>query len=81
MTKAARTLAFLVLNIAVGLLATPAAAQQAGSPPSNAVCSEDVICVDSATVATWPLDRWTTVRRADRRIATPQTAHPIGTKQ
>ena len=68
MTKMPRTLALLVLNSAIGLWATPSAAEQA-TPVANAVCKEDVVCVDASTVHTWPLDRWTTVRRADRRAA------------
>jgi hypothetical protein len=63
-------LAALLLVAAYGLLVNPAAAQQTGSPPVNAVCSDDYICVDSTVVATWPLERWTQVRRQRQQAAT-----------
>jgi hypothetical protein len=61
MIKLARSLAVLALNSAVGLAATPAAAQ-----PASAVCNEAIICVGSTVVHAWPLDRWSTVRQASR---------------
>jgi hypothetical protein len=69
MTKAIRTLAVLVLNCAIGLWATPSAADEAG-PGASAVCKEHVVCIDTSTVNAWPLDRWSAVRRAHRTTAT-----------
>jgi hypothetical protein len=69
MTRAIRTLAVLVLNCGIGLWATPSAAD-AASPAAGAVCKEDVVCIDTTTVHTWPLDRWSTVRRAPSNTAT-----------
>lgn len=62
MTPTNTTLAALLLVSAGGLLATPAAAQSGG-------CTGDYVCSDPAVVTTWPLDRWTTVRRANRHTA------------
>jgi hypothetical protein len=81
MTRIIPIAALLAFHICA-ILATPAAAQGASctgdfncSSPSaatwplepTAACKEDVICVDSATVHSWPLDRWTTVRRVNRQ--------------
>jgi len=66
------------------LLANPAVAQSPNASSAPAGCTGDYVCgEDPSIVATWPLDRWTTVRRADRQIATPQTAgqRPIVIKQ
>jgi hypothetical protein len=58
------TLAALLAIAACGLLATPAAAQ---STPAG--CTGDYVCSDPAVVISWPLDRWSTVRRANRQTA------------
>jgi hypothetical protein len=66
------------------LLANPAVAQTPNTSSAPTGCTGDYVCgEDPSVVATWPLERWTTVRRADRRIATPQTAgqRPIATRQ
>jgi hypothetical protein len=66
------------------LLANPAVAQSPNTSSAPTGCTGDYVCgEDPSVVATWPLERWTTVRRADRRIATPQTAgqRPIATRQ
>ena len=67
------------------LLASPAASQQPTNPTSAPVgCTGDYVCGDDpSVVATWPLDRWETVRRADTRIAAPKTANrtPATAKQ
>ena len=59
------------------LLANPAAGQlPANSAPVG--CTGDYVCGDDpSVVATWPLDRWATVRRANKRIAEPKAAGRI----
>ena len=64
MTPIRTSLAALVLAGAAGFAATSVAAQSA-----SAVCAGDYICIDSGVVTAWPLDRWTTVRRAGRPTA------------
>jgi hypothetical protein len=64
MTHTNTILAAFLLVSAAGFLANPAAAQSA---PVG--CTGDYVCSDPNVVATWPLDRWTTVRRANRRTA------------
>lgn len=63
------------------LLANPAAGQSpANSAPAPAGCTGDYVCGDDpSVVTTWPLDRWATVRRAEKRIAEPKTADPVPT--
>jgi hypothetical protein len=56
------TTAALLLVGTGSLLAPPAAAQSAG-------CTGDYVCSEPNVVATWPLDRWTTVRRENRQTA------------
>ena len=63
------------------LLAGPAAGQSpANSAPAPVGCTGDYVCGDDpSVVATWPLERWATVRRADTRIAAPTTAGRVST--
>lgn len=67
------------------LLADPAAGQSpAKSAPAPVGCTGDYVCGDDpSVVATWPLDRWETVRRADTKVATPRPAdrRPTAVKQ
>jgi hypothetical protein len=59
MTRKLTSLAAFFVIQAGGFLTTPAAAE-----PLD--CTGDYVCTDASVVATWPLDRWTTVRRASR---------------
>jgi hypothetical protein len=69
------TLVTLLSIAAYTLLADPAAAQSPHSSSAPVGCTGDYVCGDDpSVVATWPLDRWTTVRRSDRQVATPRTA-------
>jgi len=78
MTKTATGSAAILLVAAFSLLANPAAAEQSGAgSPANAVCAEDVICVDSATVRTWPLERWGQVRRQTKQETVLATPTPV----
>jgi hypothetical protein len=80
MTKTITGSAAVLLVAAFSLLANPATAQQTGSAPSNAVCFEDVICVDTSVVRTWPLERWSQVRRQTKQetaTARPGTPTPV----
>jgi hypothetical protein len=74
-----------VLSIAAyTLLADPAKAQPLHSGSASVGCTGDYVCSDDPTVVkTWPLERWTTVRRAERQLATPQAAgrRPLVTTQ
>ena len=67
------------------LLANPAAGQSpANSAPAPVGCTGDYVCGDDpSVVATWPLERWATVRRANKRIAEPKSADrlPAAAKQ
>lgn len=51
----------------IAACAIPAAAQQAdpaSEPITHILCTGDYVCVeDPSVVATWPLERWGTVRR------------------
>lgn len=72
--------AAVLLVAAFSLLANPAAAQQAGTQPSNAVCMEDVICVDTSTVRAWPIERWSQLRRQTKQETAstrPGTPTPV----
>ena len=56
------------------VFADPAPAQSPDPASAPVGCTGDYVCGDDpSVVATWPLDRWETVRRADTRIATPKT--------
>jgi hypothetical protein len=80
MTNTITGSAAVLLVAAFSLLANPATAQQTGSSPSNAVCIEDVICVDTTVVRTWPLERWSQVRRQTKQetaAARPGTPTPV----
>jgi hypothetical protein len=81
MTRTATGSAAILLVAAFSLLANPAAAEQPGAgSPADAVCTEDVICVDSATVRTWPLERWSQVRRQIKQetaVVSPGTPTPV----
>ncbi len=70
MTKTVAGSTTLLLVAAFSLLANPAAAQQANS----AVCTGDYICVDSATMPVWPLERWSQVRRQTKRETADATS-------
>jgi hypothetical protein len=63
------------------LLANPAAGQSpVNTAPVPAGCTGDYVCGDDPSmVATRPLERWTTVRRADTRIALPKTTDRVPT--
>jgi hypothetical protein len=67
------------------LLANPAAGQQpAKAAPAPVGCTGDYVCGDDpSVVATWPLERWETVRKADLKVATPRPAdrRPATVKQ
>ena len=60
--------ALLLASAGAGLLAAPAAAQSGG-------CTGDYVCSDPAVVTTWPLERWTTVRRANRHTAAAKSGN------
>ncbi len=75
MTHTNATLAALLLVSAGGLLATPAAAQ-----PAPVGCTGDYVCSDPDVVATWPLDRWTNVRRTHRHTAARANRHAAAPK-
>jgi hypothetical protein len=80
MTKTATGTTAVLLAAAFGLLANPAAAEPSDTPAGNAVCIEDVICIDSGTVRAWPLERWSEVRRQSEQetvVASPGTPTPV----
>ena len=65
------SLAALVAIAAItasGLLADPARAQSEFSKGAPNGCSGDFVCGDDPSViATWPLERWDTVRKASKQ--------------
>lgn len=78
------SLVTLLWIAAYTLLANPVVAQSPNPASAPVGCTGDYVCgEDPSVVATWPLDRWDTVRRADRQIATPQIKgrRPIVTRQ
>ena len=70
------SLAALVAIAAItasGLLADPARAQSEFSTTNG--CSGDFVCGDDPSViATWPLERWDTVRRASKQTLAAKRA-------
>ena len=69
-----------VLYIAGYTLMGPAKAEPLHSASTPVGCTGDYVCgEDPSVVATWPLERWETVRRADVRIATPRTTDQVAT--
>lgn len=69
------SLVTLLWITAYTLLANPAVAQSPNTSSAPVGCTGDYVCSDDpSVVATWPLDRWATVRRSDRRIGMPRTA-------
>jgi hypothetical protein len=74
------SLVTLLWLAAYTLLADPAPAQSPNPTSAPVGCTGDYVCGDDpSVVATWPLDRWETVRRANKRIAEPKTADRVPT--
>lgn len=60
---------------ASGLLADPVRAQSQFSTSATNGCNGDFVCGDDpSVVATWPLERWDTVRRASKQTIASKRA-------
>jgi hypothetical protein len=73
MNRTIPKVAMLVAVATSGLLGNPAAAQSSDPAAAPTGCAGDYVCADPSAVPSWPLDRWTLVRRVRRHAAAPQT--------
>jgi hypothetical protein len=68
------TTAILLAIAAYTLFANPAPAEPLHSTSASVGCTGDYVCGDDVSVvATWPLERWDTVRRV-RQLAAVKSA-------